>query len=84
MTYINPDIDPMDFAIWYIFETYVSHIPYSSVSDMKETLITLLIKFERRAGEEIIHTSCEEMKCYDESKGGHFELYMYLKYCLYI
>ena len=34
----SPDINPMDFAIWYILETEVSKVSYSSVSNLKQAL----------------------------------------------
>lgn len=70
----TPNINPGDFVLWLTLESNVSHNSYSSLSNLKETLMTLRYNLIKE-GVKKACTSVEKiLKAIVMAKIGHFEL----------
>ena len=65
----SPDINPMDFAIWSVFESDVSTCSYSNLDSLKAAIHSAWTKLDEEVAS--VTTRIELMI---KAKGGHFEM----------
>ena len=69
----SPDINPMDFAIWFILEIDVSAKSYLSVAALKNTLLASWTDFDEELVQRPCHSVTSRLEIMVRTKGVHFE-----------
>lgn len=64
-----------------MFQSHVSLTSYSSHSDMREALIASWPNLSEEVLKKLCTSADKGLRVIVDEKGGHIELYVYVKYC---